>query len=56
MHTEMAVRESVLVMPVLAALVEMLEPVEPEMPVLWKPAAVGWSVATVEVEVRLLAV
>ena len=49
-----AARERKAVMVVLAALLEVVERVEPEMPVLWEAAVVGWSAATLVVEVRPL--
>jgi hypothetical protein len=48
-----AARERVAVMGVVAALLEVVERVEPETPVLREAAVVGWSVATA-VEVRPL--
>ncbi len=53
-HTKVAARETEVVMMALAALLEAVERVEPERPVLWETAVVGWSVATVLVEVRPL--
>ena len=47
-----AARERKAVMVVLAALLEVVERVEPEMPVLWEAAVVGWSAATLVVEMR----
>ena len=38
----------------LAALLEVVELAEPETPVLWEAAVVGWSVAPLVVEVRPL--
>jgi len=49
-----AAREREAVMVVLVALLEVVERVEPETSVLWEAAVVGWSVATLVVEVRLL--
>jgi hypothetical protein len=54
MHTMVAAREREAVMVVLAALLEVVERVEPERPVLRKAAVVGWSVAMLMVEVRPL--
>jgi hypothetical protein len=53
-HTAVAAREREAVMVVLAVLLEVVERVEPETPVLWEATAVGWSAATLVVEVRLL--
>jgi hypothetical protein len=53
-HTAVAAREREAVMMVLAALLEVVERVEPETPVLWEAAVVGWSVATLVVKVRAL--
>jgi len=49
-----AARERGAVMVIVAALLEVVERVEPETPVLWAAAVVGWSVATLVVEVRPL--
>lgn len=51
-HTAVAAREREAVMVVLAALLEVVERVEPETPVPGEAAVVGWSVATVVREVR----
>ncbi len=53
-HTAVAAREREAVMMVVAALLELVERVEPETPVLWEAAVVGWSVATLEVKVLAL--
>jgi hypothetical protein len=53
-HTAVAAREREVVMVVLADLLEVEEPVEPERPVLREAAVVGWSVATLVVKVRPL--
>ena len=52
MHMAVAAREREAVMVVLAALLEVVERVEPERPVLGEAAVVGWSVAPVVREVR----
>jgi len=49
-----AAREREAVMVVLVALLEVVVRVEPETSVLWEAAVVGWSVATLVVEVRPL--
>jgi hypothetical protein len=54
MHTAVAAREREAVMVVLAALLGVVERVEPERPVLREAVVVGWSVATLMVEVRPL--
>jgi len=51
-ETAVAAREREAVMVVLAALLEVVERVEPETPVLWEATVVGWSVATLVMEVR----
>ena len=53
-HVAVAARGSSAVMVVLAALLEAVDRVEPETPVLGEAAVVGWSVATLVVEVRPL--
>jgi hypothetical protein len=53
-HTAVAAKEREAVMVVLAALLEVVERVEPEMSVLREAAVVGWSVATLVMEVRPL--
>jgi hypothetical protein len=53
-YMAVAARERKAVMVVLAALLEVVERVEPETPVLWEAAVVGWSAATLVVEMRPL--
>ena len=53
-HTPVAAREREAVRGVVAALLEVVERVEPETPVLWEATVVGWSVATLVVGVRSL--
>ena len=53
-QTALAAREREAVMVGLAALLEVVERVEPETPVLRQATVVGWSVATLVVEVRPL--
>jgi hypothetical protein len=49
-----AAREREAVMVILAVLLEVVERVEPETPVHWEAAVVGWSAATLVMEVRPL--
>jgi hypothetical protein len=51
-HTAVAAREREIVMVALAVLLEVVEQVEPETPVLGEVVVVGWSVAPVVLEVR----
>ena len=53
-YTKVAAREREVVMMALAALLEAVERVAPERPVLWETAVVGWSVVMLVVEVRPL--
>ena len=53
-HTPVAARGREAVRGVVAALLEVVERVEPETPVLWEATVVGWSVATSVVGVRSL--
>jgi len=53
-HTPVAARGREAVRGVVAALLEVVERVEPETPVLWEATVAGWSVATLVVGVRPL--
>src|SRR5258708_2560464 len=53
-HTAVAARGREAVRGVVAALLEVVERVAPETPVLWEATVVGWSVATLVVGVRSL--
>jgi hypothetical protein len=53
-ETAVAAREREAVMVVLAVLLEVVERVEPETPVRWEAAVVGWSAATLVVKMRRL--
>ena len=53
-HMAVAAREREAVRVLLAVLLEVVERVGPETPVLWEATVVGWSVATLVVGVRPL--